>query len=194
MIESLIVRMCLWVAKRCQLRSITRDDESPYLDRYYLFGSVPKYFPEEIKPRLSWLPWTFFLHHFRDSDRDVELHNHPWSRSVSFVLAGGYVEERMRNLGETFYRHPKHGTATFTSFEITQRVVKPLRINVIKSDDFHRVTLMNGRDAWTLFVTGHKAQTWVFWSPITGEYVPWREHLARRKEKNAPVTEFAGEA
>lgn len=181
--EKLMVRLCLWLASKCQLRRITREDDSPYLDRYYLFGNEPKYFPEPIKPRLGWLPWTFFLHRFRDSDTDEELHNHPWDASASLILAGGYVEERL----VTKYRPAPSLALSFEAVEEPYQVVEkrdlgPLRINFIGKDDFHRVTL-KGEEAWTVFVTGKKAQSWGFKHPKDGAYVPWREHLARRKAK-----------
>lgn len=169
----LIERVCKRVASWCQLRAITREDGAPYLDRYYLFGNVPKYFPDEIRPRLAWLPWTFFLHHFRDSDRDVELHNHPWKTSVSLVIAGGYVEERRHAVDRGIsHWNPEH--------IVKSRTVKPGRINVIRATDYHRVTLL-GKDAWTIFVTGRKGGTWFFWHPRTRETIPWREHLERRE-------------
>ena len=38
-------------------------------------------------------PWgQLRIHHFRRSDEDHELHDHPWS-FVTFILAGGYHEQ-----------------------------------------------------------------------------------------------------
>lgn len=176
MISKLVERICKWVAARRVCRPITRDDGAPYLDRYYLFGSEPKYFPEVVSTVLGWLPFMVFLHHFRDSDHDVELHNHPWDLSVSLVLTGGYTEERRsENL------RPEHWNP---AYEVRTREVRPGRLNVIRATDFHRV-LLKGKDAWTIFVTGRKAQSWGFWHPKTGEFLPWREHLERRRTQAA---------
>lgn len=120
---------------------------------------VAEPFPE----RLSFLPCTF-LHHFRDSDQEEELHNHPWEKAVSFILAGGYAEERR------VYADTDSGVTE-------TRDVRPFMFNTIRSDDFHRVSLYE-RDAWSLFIAGPKAQSWGFWSKKTGEHVHWKQYRA----------------
>jgi hypothetical protein len=190
------------------LREITRGvppDEEPYLDRYYLFGRKPAYFPERCKrcknemqvtsgsrgpatpriclfmvagycvaepfpTRLGFLPTTF-LHHFRDSDQEEELHNHPWEIALSLVLAGGYREERC------VYQDTD-------SVVTAERDLFPFSFNTIRKDDYHRVTLFQ-HDAWTLFITGKKAQSWGFLSKKTGDLVPWKQYRAwKERQKN----------
>lgn len=56
-----------------------REDNEPYLERYYLF----------LKDRQDF-PFNVFLHKFLKSDPD-DLHDHPWSYST-FILCGGYWE------------------------------------------------------------------------------------------------------
>lgn len=95
---------------------IIKDGDRPYLERYYLgraFGFI------------------WYLHRFVASDPDRGLHDHPWRRAVSLVLAGWYLEET------------RLGT----------RVVR--WINLIGGADFHRVVLPDERPVWTLF--GHSA-------------------------------------
>lgn len=191
------------------LRSIQRDGQ-PYLDRYYIAGVTPAYFPihcrkcdEQIglterggtihtncptdhgehepvpfPTRLEWLP-CLFLHHFRNSDLDAELHNHPWEKAVSLVLAGGYVEERRVKVYDDVGHHDRD--------EVHTKTFKPGDLNQIDSDDFHRVMLLE-HDAWSLFVTGDKTQSWGFWCRTSGEFVPWRQYTEwrhrRRSETN----------
>ena len=56
-----------------------RQNNEPYLERYYLF----------LKDRSSF-PFNIFLHKFLKSDPD-DLHDHPWGY-FTFILGGGYWE------------------------------------------------------------------------------------------------------
>lgn len=95
---------------------------SPYLSRWYLLDRF-----REGKGI------AIFLHRFHRGDDDQELHNHPWVWSVSFILAGGYREERrLRGWAKRF---------------VHVREVRPWSFNVIRGDDFHRVDLYE-EDAW----------------------------------------------
>lgn len=155
--------------KYLPLRPITRGgDEAPYLDRYYVIGKPPVNFPSELKPQLGWLPFTVFLHHFLASDEEEELHNHPWDVSYSLILAGGYREERKLEFeSKTAWYQYRAGN-----------------INTLSSNDFHRVVLTE-KDAWTLFITGKKTQSWEFWSPKKDEYVNWKEYRAWKAKQDA---------
>jgi len=89
--------------------------------------------------------WHAYLHHFVASDPDRGLHDHPWRHAVSLVLAGGYRERRLeRNRAEA------------------ERRLRPLQINRLRGEDFHRVLLNSGESAWTLFVHGPRAKGWGF--------------------------------
>ena len=85
---------------------IINDGERQYLERYYvgtLFG------------------WRFYLHQFVGSDPDRGLHDHPWPRAFSIILAGWYFEQTRAGYrkvrwfnaltGDTFHRVvlPKRG-------------------------------------------------------------------------------------
>ena len=56
-----------------------REDNDPYLERYYIF----------LKDR-SWFPFNMFVHKFLKSDPD-DLHDHPWPY-CTIILRGGYWE------------------------------------------------------------------------------------------------------
>lgn len=146
---------------------------SPYLSRYYVFGA-PKaddgqpVFNEFGNPRpgITWNdrtgPLGVYIHKFHRGDDDDQLHNHPWSWSISLILAGGYREER--RMGRFVY----------------ERIVKPLHLNFIAGDDYHRVDLLE-KDAWSLFIAGPRVSSWNFWDRHTGETTPWRQFIARKR-------------
>ena len=56
-----------------------REDNEPYLERYYIF----------LKDR-KWFPFNVFIHRFLKSDPD-DLHDHPWPY-MTIILKGGYWE------------------------------------------------------------------------------------------------------
>lgn len=155
-IASYVEKACLALARRLEKRVITRGDNSPYLERHYIFRKrwVPKWAPQ--------LP-SVYLHHFLRGDDEVELHNHPWRLSLSLILAGGYREER------------RVGT------RIKSRMVRPGMINIIRGNDYHRVELLDPKKgAWTLFITTTREQNWGFWHPQTKEFLFWEDHLKQR--------------
>jgi hypothetical protein len=80
--------------------------------------------------------WTCYLHQFLNGDAERHLHNHPFDKSLAFVLRGFYREERLRRLC------PINGPIC------RPRYVRWL--NIINPSDFHRITgpLTN---TWTLF-------------------------------------------
>ena len=67
-----------------------REDNEPYLERYYIF----------LKDRKNF-PFNIFIHKFLKSDPD-DLHDHPWEFRT-FILAGGYWEHTEEG---TFWRGP----------------------------------------------------------------------------------------
>lgn len=107
----------------------------PYLERYMLlrWGKNGEH--------------TIFLHRFLDSDSDQGVHDHPWD-SKSFILTGGYNEERMiEKDGKNF---------------LIVRDVKALSFNKILKTDFHRIILKDKVPAWTLFYHGPRVKHWGF--------------------------------
>lgn len=157
-----------------------RDGKTPYLSRYYITqrprmadGSDP-FEAGQLRKGVIWpdAPFGLFLHYFHRGDDDKSLHNHPWRWACSFILAGGYSEERrgqpMPNSKGRYY--------------VENRVVPPLSFNFIKGTDFHRVDLIDEeRGAWSLFLVGPKITTWGFWDRHTGEFVGWREFISRKR-------------
>jgi len=137
-----------WLTGHLPCRIIS-DGERPYLERYYLF---------------TLLGWRFYLHRFVGSDPDRGLHDHPWSRAFSIILAGWYWE------------HTRSGTHRVKWF------------NTLTGDTFHRVVLplkgmtrgladYNPRatdyePCWTLFF--HRAEYVKEWGFLRGQvFIPY---------------------
>lgn len=117
-------------------RTITDDGGDPYLSRFY------------VTPDADWwrnrLPGVF-LHYFHRGDNDRELHNHPWEWGFSFILTGGYHEDRLDR----------------TTTEVVRKKVLPGDINRIDHFTFHRVDMLHPeRGCWTIFVTGPGLKIW----------------------------------
>jgi len=127
---------------------VIRDDRGvPFLYRYHLFALT------NDGPGLC-------IHHFVKSDPDLGYHDHPWSRAISFILAGKY-EERIYcpNLGE--YN-------TFTRNRWT--------FNYLNGNSFHRVMLPNDNDVWTIFAFQKRSKPWGMIS-LDGVYHPLSEQI-----------------
>jgi hypothetical protein len=141
-----------WIAKWLPSFTITKDGVK-YLTRYYVF----------LKDRVF---GNIFIHHFHRSDMDMGtngyglLHSHPFRFSVSFIISGGYREERRASDGTVY-----------------SRLVKPFTFNFISKKDFHRVDLLDEKEgAWSIFFTGsRKNNTWGFWDRVTKEFIPFEK-------------------
>jgi len=163
------LRLIHWVAARLPRRDILAEDGRVYLERYRVFGWMPG---------SSWRGPSLYLHRFRLPDQDTALHNHPWPRAVSLVLAGGYTEERL--LGTM--SDELGGTGSV----IGQRRLRPGHLNIIRERDYHRVSELHGNETWTLFAAWPRTRSWGFWMPGRG-HVPWRDRL---RERGIDVQEF----
>ena len=109
------------------------------------------------EPGSRWNGPSLYLHRFHLPDQDTALHNHPWKWAISLILAGGYIEDRVSGM----------------------RILRPGRLNIIRANDFHRVSFIRGRETWTLFLVAPKSRSWGFLT-TAGNFIPWRERLAQR--------------
>lgn len=113
-----------------------------------------------VLPRNRWL--NLYLHKFMRDDDDRAFHDHPWW-FVSLLLSG------------TYFEHRPIGTQKRRWLSLAFR----------RADALHRVTLDDGKPAWTLVVTGPRVREWGFQCPqgwvhwkdfTTGEY---GEHVGK---------------
>lgn len=133
-----------------------RQDNEPYLERYYLF----------LKDR-NQFPFNVFVHKFLKGDPD-DVHDHPWPYAT-LVLAGGYYEwipefdDRGRKVCEIRkWRGPGH-------------------FRVSGANSFHRIELKPDVTAWTLFMPGAKRRDWGFL--VNDEWVPHDKYLKHSQEQ-----------
>jgi hypothetical protein len=114
-----------------------RQNNEPYLERYYLFLKDRKRFPFNI-----------FLHKFLQSDPG-DPHDHPWPY-FTLILKGGYYEyvPIFNNDGKM----------------IAENVIwrGPGHFRFCSSKSYHRVSLKPGITPWTLFVPGPQIREWGF--------------------------------
>lgn len=97
-----------------------------------------------------------YLHKIMHSDDDRAMHDHPWD-NVSFVISGSYVE------------HTPDGVFIRGPGSVVHR----------KATDLHRLEVVEGEPAVTLFMTGPKVREWGFACPkgwrIWPEFVDARD-------------------
>ena len=145
-LDGLLHKFCENNPKRVRL--IHRRDGQKYLQRTYLIGKRTSQF-------------CVFLHYFHSGDQDKDLHNHPWFFSGSFLLTGGYTEERFDKSGN-----------------IATRELRAGNVNLIRPNTFHRIDLLPGNPpTWTLFFSLPRVQDWGFKNRKTKEYVPHEEYI-----------------
>ncbi len=114
-----------------------RQNNEPYLERYYVFLKDRKKFPFNI-----------FIHKFLRSDPD-DVHDHPWPYAT-IILKGGYYEwvpkfdNTGKKIGETqHWRGPGH-------------------FRICKENSFHRIELKADVECWTMFMPGPQKREWGF--------------------------------
>jgi hypothetical protein len=131
-----------------------RQCNEPLLTRYYLF----------LKDR-TWFPFNIFLHKFHKGDPG-DVHDHPWPYAT-LILKGGYYEytpnfKNGRMVGETkHWRGPGHW-------------------RICSSNSYHRIELVPGVTAWTLFMPGPQRQEWGFL--VNNKWIHNDKYLEDRKQ------------
>lgn len=91
-----------------------------------------------------------YLHEILHSDDDRALHDHPWD-NTSMLISGGYIE------------HTPEGMFERGAGDIVHR----------KATDSHRLEILEGRRAISLFMTGPTIRDWGFHCPQGWRH--WRE-------------------
>ena len=116
---------------------LDRQNNEPYLERYYLF----------LKDRKTF-PFNVFLHRFLKSDPGT-VHDHPWSYTT-IILKGGYWEwvptfnaQGEMNGERVHWRGAGH-------------------VRTCGANSYHRIELEPGITPWTLFMPGPQTRDWGF--------------------------------
>lgn len=131
--------MILKLLKRLGRHRIIMDRQNnlPYLERYYVFLKDRKRFPFNV-----------FIHKFLRSDPD-DVHDHPWPYAT-LILKGGYYEwipdfdSDGSKIGATrYWRGPGH-------------------FRVCSANSYHRIELDPNITCWTLFMPGPQRREWGF--------------------------------
>lgn len=97
--------------------------------------------------------FNVYLHRFLRSDDDRALHDHPWP-NTTWLLQGEYLE------------HTPAGTFHRRAGDMVDRA----------ATDSHRIELIDGQPAVSLFLTGPKERDWGF--HCERGWVQWQEFLA----------------
>jgi hypothetical protein len=133
-----------------------RQDNEPYLERYYIF----------LRDR-NRFPFNVFLHKFLKSDPD-DVHDHPWPYAT-LILKGGYWEylpqfnekgEKICEIGK--WRGPGH-------------------FRICSSTSYHRIELQEGITPWTLFMPGPQKREWGFL--VKNKWIHNEEYLTQRSKE-----------
>ena len=135
MLQAIKSRIQTWLDTKEKFVVYECEDDDPYLTRYTLFTSP-----------LGKLK----LHIFHRSDKDEELHDHPWS-FFTLILWGGYWEHQP--VGR-FFRFP--GQLLYRPAEWKHRVV-------LRQGQKKAVTLVwtfKGKREWGFW---KDRKTWVHW-------------------------------
>jgi len=137
-----------------------RENDEPYLERYYLF----------LRDRGTF-PFNIFLHKFLKSDPD-NLHDHPWGYTT-FVIWGGYWEYTENAEGKRVKKWC--GVGYFANRPALWK---------------HRLELDPAHPTcWTLFIPHKRSREWGFYKPAEGgiEKEEWvhadQYFLEKAKEK-----------
>lgn len=96
-----------------------------------------------------------YLHDILHSDDDRAMHDHPWA-NTSFLLFGSYIE------------HTPDGVFTRVAGQVIERAAEAL----------HRLEVIPGQRAVSLFMTGPAVRDWGFACPKG--WVHWRDFVDSR--------------
>lgn len=132
-VEGLLRAFLFWFTNFLSVKVIRDDKGVPFLYRYHLFALT------NDGPGMC-------IHRFVKSDPDRGYHDHPWKRSMSFILSGGY-EERLLDLTDN------------KSYETHNR--RRWTFNYLEGENnFHRVMIPENKDAWTIFAFSKRNKVW----------------------------------
>lgn len=123
--------------------------------------------------RLLSTPWfNLYIHHILESDKDLDLHDHPWNFQ-SLILSGSYLE-LVKFVDENF---------------VSTKIEVHLPGDVLKrqAEDVHKIKLRT-ESVWTLVFTSKPIRNWGY-RKLSGKPFEFNneyfiDHLSYRKIKN----------
>ena len=144
-----------WLEKNDRKRIIMdRENNEPYLVRYYLFLKDRKRFPFNV-----------FLHKFLKGDPD-DVHDHPWTYAT-LILKGGYWEWI-----------PQFDNNGIKTCEIG-KWRGPGHFRISRATSFHRIEIDPTVSTWTLFMPGPLVREWGFL--VKNKWIHNDDYLTQRK-------------
>ena len=126
-----------------------------------------------------------FKHKIVTSDFRDAIHNHPWEWGTSLILWGGYIEDRFfesfKDAATFMISHETidlhgYGPGKLPIGWIVRHRVRAGNVVHLDGTTFHRVDLVDGRPAHTLFLAGPIRSGWGFLE-TSGRFIPAREYL-----------------
>lgn len=146
-----------------------------------LLGHASQKLAAEIRAKL-YPRFGIRIHRIMSSD-DRAFHDHPWNYTT-LILRGGYTEVTPTGfqphqiaLSENYdgsdpVTYTEHTAVRYDAGSLLRR----------KANSWHYLVLDPGTEAWTLFCTGRKRQTWGFLADGLLK-VPYGLYLRRRRER-----------
>lgn len=182
-----IARRVIAHALKTPYYHLKHPDGSPYMDRFWVVpysyvgshgegkndGTGPVVF--RSRP-FTWVAQKIGLaarvHNIRSSDDDRAPHDHPWPY-LTIVLLGGYWE-----------LIPVYSKETGVYLGMSRNWRGPGSTIYRKATSMHILELPEGRDAWTLFMTGKYVQKWGFMVDLKNKIkMPYDQFFRERGQK-----------
>lgn len=153
------------------------NEDPSYMGRFWLFNPYDRV---TNKPRWRWCPWSVRIHHIKRADSERHMHDHPWN-ARTIILQGGYTEHRAAEGAERLkiLEQSLAGVVSQTpvnkieAYYVIER--RPGHTATLGFEQYHRITEVSDRGAWTLFISGPWQGVWGFL--VDGVKVKWREYL-----------------
>ena len=158
-------RVAAWLIRRAQrtpyFHLVKRGEV--YMYRWWLFNP---YDHETRKRKYPWVPFSVRVHRIMKPDDDRHLHDHPWN-ARTVILRGSYIEETPATMPGSLSLPAAHAR------EQHYRVASGT--HQLRPGQYHRITHVTSRGAYTLFITGKNQSDWGFL--VDGKKIPWKEYL-----------------
>lgn len=126
-----------------------------YMTRYALWGHLTGDGQSGWRARLP----NLYIHQMHAPDLDPALHDHPWPWAVSWVMLGGYCEDRFKGRQENDLARFWGPVSSEQGYENSksQRRLQAPAFNLLRGSTFHRLAALANEPTFTLFLAGPRA-------------------------------------